>query len=130
MQGSCCLTESNNLINNTTKVKFLKKTAKIYYTKLGIFPYIGNVFCCRFKKHFRFGMHVVGSMLTCASIASLTDILFHLTVLCNTMCEQKARICFDFLNNVIEGKHVQIENIEVSSNTTGRVINGRSLHQE
>jgi len=74
MHGSCCLTESNNLINNTTKVKFLKKTAKIYYTKLGIFPYVGNVFCYRFKKHFRFGMHVVGSMLTCDSIASLTDI--------------------------------------------------------
>jgi len=46
------------------------------------------------------------------------------------MCEQKARISFDFLNNVTEGKHAQIENIEISSNTTGRVINGRSLHQE
>jgi len=69
-------------------------------------------------------------MLTCDSIASLTDILFQLTVLCNTMCEQKARISFDLLNNVIEGKHVQTEYIEVSSNTTGTVINGRSLHQE
>jgi len=46
------------------------------------------------------------------------------------MCEQKARMSFDLLNNVIEGKYVQIENTEISSITTGRVINGRSLHQE
>ena len=46
------------------------------------------------------------------------------------MCEQKSRISLDFLNNVIVGKHVQIENIKVSYNTTGRVIDGRSLHQE
>ena len=68
-------------------------------------------------------MHVVESILTCDSVATLTDILFHLTVLCNTTCEEGANISFDFLNGIIEGKHIQIEKIEVfmRSNITCRV---------
>jgi len=59
-------------------------------------------------------MHVIGSMLLCDSIARLTQILFHLTVLTNTTCEQKSRISYEYLKGVItDEENVQIENIEV-----------------
>jgi len=53
-------------------------------------------------------------MLLCDSVARLTQIFFHLTVLTNTTCEQRARISFEYLKGVIlEEEHVPAENIEV-----------------
>jgi len=39
-------------------------------------------------------MHVIGSMQLCNAIAHFTQIFFHLTVLTNTTCEQRAKISF------------------------------------
>jgi len=59
-------------------------------------------------------MHVIGSMLLCDSIACLTQIFFHLTVLTNTTCEQTARISFEYLKGVImDEENVQAEKFEV-----------------
>ena len=79
--------------------------------------------CCRFNKHwFRFGMHIIGLMLLC-DIACLTQIFFHLTILINTMCEQRARTSFEYWKGIIiEEEHVQAENIKVCFYARCRVI--------
>ena len=75
-------------------------------------------FCCRFKKHFKFGMHIIGAILVCSSLTDLTKIVASLTVLCNTTCDNQARENFHFLNKIVQAEDHAYEEIMAISGSS------------
>jgi len=57
---------------------------------------------CSFKKHFRLGMHIVGTLVKCSSLDEIGTIVFYVTVLCTATYEKHATKSFEIIKAIID----------------------------